>query len=178
MGLTIPLIARGTSDFCGYFNQEYEKHTKQYNLTFHFVFDQIPIVFQYLSLIFGYIRYRNEKSRVAVEAHMAQIRRGDIDFRSSEQSSECFDSSNNTYSRSSYFEPPLRGSRKESVKEVPSQGMISDNDSWTRKSQSDNDLHHQFNLSTMDAVITQNVAQENYLKLNPHHLSGGFKLTT
>ena len=71
---------------------------------------------------------------------MAQIRReGDIDFRSSEdQSSERMASD---YRASSYFEPPLRESRKESMKERPIDSIMNE-DSWTRKSQSDNDLHH------------------------------------
>lgn len=67
VGLSIPLIMRGTSDFFTKFEwytnwQEQNKTT--YEIMFFFISDIIPLGFQLTSLVFGYIRRKKDKKRV------------------------------------------------------------------------------------------------------------------
>lgn len=58
--LSVPLITRGFIDCLRYLDNGFAQIIKDNHVEFHIIFDLPPIVFQYLSLVFGFIRYRNE----------------------------------------------------------------------------------------------------------------------
>lgn len=58
--LSVPILLRGFIDCLRHLDVNISNLIKTYHIQFHIVFDLPPIMFQYLSLIFGFIRYRNE----------------------------------------------------------------------------------------------------------------------
>jgi ABC-type molybdate transport system permease subunit len=66
MGLSIPLIVRGTLDILREFDNDLEEFTEElypatFNILFYIICDLLPLFFQLSSLIFGYIRRKHDK---------------------------------------------------------------------------------------------------------------------
>ena len=113
-GLMFSLLLRGIIDLTRYCDDKFSDHVKKYaniyNAFLLVVCDIIPIFFQLSTLIFGYIRKRNDKRyRLEVERRKEY---GNTDERKKENKDKAKDSQTSEYSfcssnNSSYFDPPL-----------------------------------------------------------------------
>ena len=66
MGLSVPLIVRGSIDIVRDFDEDFEYFTEHvnpvaFNILFYIICDLLPLFFQLSSLIFGYIRRKHDK---------------------------------------------------------------------------------------------------------------------
>ena len=65
IGLTVPLLVRGTIDIMRGFSTDFEEHVwyhqAKYNIFLFVCGDLIPISFQFSSLVFGYIRKKGHR---------------------------------------------------------------------------------------------------------------------
>lgn len=108
MGLCCSCVTRGTFDLLRYNNESFCEFIKDkevmYNFVVFFTCDTIPLCFQLSTLIFGYIRRRNEK-RYRLMANQNRLS-GNSNLLNSNMY-EYEDDSSNNQSTSSYFDPPL-----------------------------------------------------------------------
>lgn len=105
VGLTVPLYFRGISDTLRYFSEWYQDIVTKYELAYNIFdllfFDLIPILFQLSSMVFGYIRKKNNKKLVLRDQSMsAENHLLSSDF-------EAQSESNLSVNTGSYFDPPL-----------------------------------------------------------------------
>jgi len=107
-GLSVSLLIRGISDNLRYFSMPISDHINKYETIYNplllLLTDIIPICFQLSTLIFGYIRKRNDK-KYRLEIKMRR-EEGDTmleSFRSGTSNNSVSSASN----ASSYFDPPL-----------------------------------------------------------------------
>ena len=110
LGLSLPLILRGT---CDYLNQfDWYCHIKDSNehlwqLIFFFIGDVIPLSLQLTSLVFGYIRSKvNKKSRLEAKLDNSGEFTSGRDFLSTSKQSTS-NVSNNLSDTQTFFDPPL-----------------------------------------------------------------------
>jgi H+/Cl- antiporter ClcA len=66
-GLSIPMILRGLNDFMTRYSKDYHDLIFKYNVAFEvifYVFLELPVIaFQLSSLVYGYIRRKNTKTK-------------------------------------------------------------------------------------------------------------------
>jgi hypothetical protein len=106
-GLTVSLLIRGIGDNLRYFSMPIEDHINKYEAVYNpllLVFcDIIPICFQLSTLIFGYIRKRNDKKyRLEIK-----LRREEGELICDPDESDISVSMSGASNASTYFDPPL-----------------------------------------------------------------------
>jgi hypothetical protein len=108
-GLFFSMALRGAIDTARFIDEDFEKHVNVnealYNLLLTIAGDLIPIIFQLSTMIFGYIRNKNEKkNRLEVKDQL-----GNSENRSTEKELTKSDTSMNSSisGNTSYFDPPL-----------------------------------------------------------------------
>lgn len=105
MGLCLSSVLRGSLDLIRFYNSEFrdflENNEIIYNFLIFFFCDTIPQCFQLSTLIFGYIRRRNDKRYRLIINHSRESNLSAL------LNSELTDSQSNEFQQS-YFDPPLR----------------------------------------------------------------------
>ena len=105
-GLSIPMMVRGLNDIMTRHSKQYHDLIMHHNIAFEvifFVFLELPVIgFQLSSLVFGYIRRKNYKTKREKINH-------DIDDLKQENIANDLETSTNGGSdmSESYFDPPL-----------------------------------------------------------------------
>ena len=130
MGLSIPLIMRGSLDIVRDFDEDFEQFTEKinpvaFNILFYIICDLLPLCFQLSSLIFGYIRRKHDKQRHRI---LNGAGTGHSEFNGERFLSDSQDSSNlsshdgasqlqqSEIRIKSYFDPPLLPSRSSFIR--------------------------------------------------------------
>ena len=107
VGLTVPLYFRGISDTLRYFSEWYQGIVTEYELAYNIFdllfFDLIPILLQLSSMVFGYIRKKNNKKLVLRDQNQSMSADNHLLSSDFEAQSE----SNLSVNTGSYFDPPL-----------------------------------------------------------------------
>ena len=115
MALSLPMIARGAVDVTRFYVPDFDKAIKEderyYRICFYIFADFAPVVLQLASLVFGYIRAQQTKDSGTGRGSSALSPYGREVSDSFRGSSGVLSSRNmdtqSTYSKNSYFDPPL-----------------------------------------------------------------------
>ena len=123
IGLMCSLLIRACIDNMRYFDAAFQNHVETYENIYNgllLVFcDIIPIGFQLSTMIFGYIRKKNEKKYRSEAERSQNISENKSD---DERSSSAFISTSNN---SSYFDPPLFNASQQAAGVNPHQTVTS-----------------------------------------------------
>ena len=115
LGLSIPLLARSLLDFARFIIKPFGKWVYSvqvyYNTVAFFFLDLVPICFQLSTLIFGYIRQRDNK-KYRLEVQKANETGDETGVDSEFESKKTVSASKNSSGKAiSYFDPPLLDDR-------------------------------------------------------------------
>lgn len=105
MGLSLSCFLRGSLDLITFYDEDFKRYLKEnevvYNFMMFFLCDAIPLCFQLSTLIFGYIRRRNDQRYRLIINHSRESNM------SGHLNSDLSESIQNSFFQQSYFDPPL-----------------------------------------------------------------------